>query len=48
MISLRKGYMNKPETMATINRYANAEGQESHRVPPLDKEQQGINEKREK
>lgn len=48
MVSLRKGYMNKPEAMANINRHTNAEGQESRRVPPLDTEQQGINEKREK
>lgn len=40
--------MNKPEAMANINRHTNAEGQESRRVPPLDTEQQGINEKREK
>lgn len=48
MVSLRKGYMNKSEAMANINRRANAEGQESRRVPPLDTEQQEINEKRER
>lgn len=48
MVSLRKGYMNKSEAMANINKRANAEGQESCRVPPLNTEQQGINEKRER